>query len=346
MHEDSLDRPTATLDQESEPAADTLSGVLRSIRISGGMFLRVRLRAPYGVTSSSVEDLIRSFAPGAPRLLPFHIVTRGPVWFETEGARPVCLDAGDVIVLPRGNIHHLVDRPGRDPIPADDLQHAWEGYPPTLVWGGGGPQIEAMCGFFQTEGRLFNPLVEALPEVLVVRREGDGPSWLASTLERAYAETSARRPGSDALMSRMTELLFIDVIQRHFEQVRREGASDASNWFVALTDPVVGDALAQIHREPGRDWSLQGLATSVGASRSALAERFTGVVGMSPMRYLASWRMELAGQRMLGTPEAIGEIALAVGYESEAAFNRAFKRHAGEPPAAWRRRHRPQGALA
>jgi AraC-like DNA-binding protein len=144
----------------------------------------------------------------------------------------------------------------------------------------------------------------------------------------------------------MTELLFIDVIQRHFERVRREGTGDASNWFVALTDPVVGDALAQIHREPARDWSLQELATSVGASRSALAERFTEVVGISPMRYLASWRMELAGQRMLGTPEAIGEIAVAVGYESEAAFNRAFKRHAGEPPAAWRRRHRKQGALA
>lgn len=323
------------LTPSSEMPRDTLSDVLAAIRIAGGMFFRVRLSPPYSVASLGADDVAATYAPAAARILPFHLVTRGTMWFEVQGVRdPLQLEQGDVILLPRGAAHSLTDRPGSPSISVTQLGDHLNGSPPTLVWGGSGEFSEALCGFFQTEGRLFNPLVDALPDVLVVHRGDPGADWLASTLQRTYGELAERRPGGAALASRLTESLFVEVIQRHLADHGGDG------WFAALRDPVAGPALACIHASPGQRWSVEDLASEVGVSRTVLADRFTATVGQSPIRYLTAWRLELAGQRLLETQDSIAEVALAVGYESEAAFNRAFKRFTGQPPAAWRRAQR------
>lgn len=175
--------------------------------------------------------------------------------------------------------------------------------------------------------------------MLVIRHDPERSPWLTATLQRTFDETLGARAGGAALFARLTELLFLEVVQRYLED------GDSTGWLGALSDPIVGAALTRFHIEPERPWTLDGLAHEVGASRSMLSERFTEAVGLSPIRYLTSWRMELAAQRLEETSDPITEIAAATGYDSEAAFNRAFKRHTGEPPAAWRRRQQTSAAL-
>ena len=316
---------------------DAISDAMRALRLKGALFFRVQLRPPYSVTSVGVEQMLMEHAPEAREMLPFHLVTRGPIWFEVAGAEPVLLNDGDIIVMPHGASHSLMDRPGSPPVPIDELEHAFSGPTPTLRWGGEGPEVEALCGFFHTSSQLFNPLIESLPEVLVIRHDPENESGVASMLQGSFEETFYGRPGAAALMERLTELLFLEIVQRHLAD------GESSGLIGGLSDPVVADALRLIHAEPGRHWTLELLSEAVGASRSMLSERFTSLVGLSPIRYLSAWRMELAAQRLSETQDTIAQIAADVGYESEAAFNRAFKRHAGDPPGNWRRQH--HGAL-
>ncbi len=310
---------------------DTISDAMRAVRLTGALFFRVQLRPPYSVTAMDGDQLLEQYAPHAREMLPFHLVTSGPIWFEVAGAEPVLLNDGDIIMMPHGTSHSLMDRPGSPPIPVGELQHAFSGPLPTLQWGGDGPAAEALCGFFHTSTQLFNPLIDALPDVLVIPHEPDAESPVASMLKRAFEDTFAERPGAAALMERLTELLFLEIAQRHLAD------GQSSGLIGGLSDPLVAEALRLIHAEPSRHWTLEMLGEAVGASRSMLSERFTSLVGLSPIRYLSAWRMELAAQRLSETQDPIAEIAAAVGYESEAAFNRAFKRHVGDPPGSWRR---------
>lgn len=315
-------------------SSDALSDVLRTFRLAGSMFFRVRLRAPYAVTALGVDQLIERFAPSVHNMLPFHLITRGPIWFDIEGREePLCLEAGDIIVLPRGTLHSLTDRPGSHPTSVAELLHVVSGEPPTLDWGGKGEPTEALCGFFHCDGRLFNPLINALPEILVIRKDSGRSEWLTATIEHAFSQSGDPRPGNDAMMTRLTELLFLDVIQHHLNEAPGGG------WLAGLKDPLVSAALSCFHSQPGHPWTLEALAREVGASRSALTDRFTATIGVSPIRYLTAWRIELAAQRLEDSHDTIGEIAADLGYDSEASFNRAFKRQTGEPPASWRRRH-------
>ncbi|MEZ4503751.1 MAG: AraC family transcriptional regulator [Dehalococcoidia bacterium] len=320
---------------------DALSEVLRAVRLSGSMFFRLRLRSPFAVTALGVQEVIDQFAPEARQVLPFHLVTRGPIWADIEGvSTPLRLDEGDIVVLPRGATHSLTDRPGTPPTSVTELRSSISGNPPTLVWGGTGDPSEALCGFFHYRSRLFDPLLNALPEVLVIRHDPERSPWLTATLEHTFNESLAQRAGGDAMVSRLVELLFLEVVQRYLED------GDGTGWFAALNDPIVGAALSHLHAEPERPWTLEALSHEVGASRSTLSERFTETVGLSPIRYLTEWRMELAAQRLEQTRDSVAEVATAVGYDSEAAFSRAFKRHTGEPPAAWRRRQHATAASA
>jgi AraC-like DNA-binding protein len=310
---------------------DALSDVLRVVRLSGGVFFQVRLSAPYAVTAMDSESMLQTFAPGAEQVLPFHLVTQGPIWFAIPGDDPVCLEKGDIILLPHGSEHALSDEPAATPLPFTAVQNHVSGVPPTLRWGGGGPEAGAMCGFFHTRSRLFNPLMESLPRVLVVRQDPDRTPWLAATLRRTFDESVADRPGGAVLIERLTTLLFVEVVQRYLEQ------SSAVGWLGGLSDPVVGRALQLVHQQPSRGWTVEELSKRAGVSRSILAERFSSTVGISPIRYLTAWRMELAASRLMHSTDGIAEIASDVGYESEASFNRAFKRHVGQPPASWRK---------
>ena len=234
---------------------------MRAVRLTGALFFRVQLRPPYSVTAMGVDELRAEHAPHAREMLPFHLVTRGPIWFDVSGAEPVLLTDGDIIMMPHGASHSLMDRLGSPPTPVGELQHAFSGPLPTLQWGGDGTATEALCGFFHTSSQLFNPLIDALPDVLVIPHDPDAESSGASMLKRSFEDTFAERPGAAALMERLTELLFLEIAQRHL-------ASGESNGLIGgLSDPLVADALRLIHAEPSRHWTLDTLSEAVSASR-------------------------------------------------------------------------------
>lgn len=310
---------------------DTLSEVLKAVRMSGGMFIQARFSAPFAVMATDKEMMLAQFAPDSDYILPFHLVLDGPLWVDVSGKETVQLSEGDIIVLPQGSGHTLRDEPGEGHVYAPELDDYIGGPPPTLTYGGEGPPTRVLCGFFNCRGRIFNPLMQALPEVIVLRKDDTHTPWLAATLHRTFTEIATARPGGAALVERLVGLLFLDVIQHQLKN------QDDAGWLAGLADEVVGKALNELHAEPAKDWTVDDLAKTVAVSRSVLADRFSDLVGMSPIKYLTSWRMELASQRLLHTTDGIAQIAAEVGYESEASFNRAFKRHTGEPPAAWRK---------
>jgi len=310
---------------------DALSDVLRVIHMSGGMFFRLQLKAPYSITGLDAEIMRKTFAPGADHMLPFHLVTHGPIWFTVAGAGKVLLQTGDIIVMPQGAGHAVCDaQEGPDPVDVTTLQDRVTGFPPTLVWEGPGAEARVLCGFFNCHGRLFNPLMESLPEVVVIREDPQRTPWLAATLKRTFDETLQDRPGGAALVERLAGLLFMEVVQRHLEE------SASGGWLTALSDPVLGKVLQLIHQQPAQSWTVEELARRGGVSRSVLADRFAEMVGMSPIKYLTAWRMELAAARLLESADTLAEIAADVGYESEPSFSRAFKRYVGQAPAGWR----------
>jgi AraC-like DNA-binding protein len=310
---------------------DPLSDVLRVIHMSGGMFFRLHLSAPYSITGLDVDAMRAAFAPGSDHMLPFHMVTNGPIWFHIAGAEPVYLQTGDILVLPHGAGHSVCDAEmGPDPVDVTTLQDRVAGSPPTLTWEGPGPEARVLCGFFNCHGRLFNPLMDSLPPVVVIRQDTERTPWLAATLKRTFDETLEGRPGGAALVEGLTSLLFMEVVQRYLEQ------NASAGWLAGLSDPVVGTVLQLIHQQPAEAWTVESLARRGGVSRSILAGRFNDTVGMSPIKYLTGWRMELAASRLIESADSLADIASGVGYDSEPSFSRAFKRYVGMAPAGWR----------
>jgi AraC-like DNA-binding protein len=224
--------------------------------------------------------------------------------------------------------------------------------PPRLSFGGGGHTSRFVCGYLNCDQR-FSPLVEALPTMLLVRSRDDysaidgidaggsqpttvpqgSRTWLGTTLKFTVNEARTGRPGNAAMLGRLTELMFVEILREYMQRL----PADQGGWLAGLNDPYVGKALRLMHANPARDWTVDDLGREVGVSRSVLAQRFTDLVGDAPMRYLANWRMQLAKQMMRDGAPNIQDVATRVGYDSEAAFNRAFKRATGSPPAAWRK---------
>jgi AraC-like DNA-binding protein len=253
------------------------------------------------------------------------------------------LNEGDLIVFPQGDAHVMTSAPGlrgQHDIAQYQLPTGTS-LPISIRQGGGGERTALICGFFGCDARPFNPLLATLPRTLLVRNERlsappfatDARSAVLSPLvQLALSESKLRRSGSDCVLSRVSELLFVEAIRLYVETL----APEQSGWFAGLRDEHVGKALAALHGRPAKAWSLEGLALEVGLSRSLLAERFVHFVGLPPMQYLANWRMQLASQRLRTTSEGLAEVAEHVGYGSESAFSRAFKRLVGVPPAAFR----------
>jgi AraC-like DNA-binding protein len=204
--------------------------------------------------------------------------------------------------------------------------------PFTLTMGSERPDpARIVCGFLGCDARPFNPLLSALPQVLVVNERGGGT--ISELVRLAVAESKQPRMGGQCVLGHLSEVMFVDVVRRHLESL----PSEQTDWLAALRDQFVGRALAALHASPTRDWTLESLAREVGLSRSALAERFTAFVGQPPMQYLARWRMQLAATYLMNGIESVAEIAERVGYESEAAFSRAFKKAVGVSPGQWRK---------
>jgi AraC-like DNA-binding protein len=313
---------------------DALSDLLRVVRLSGGVFLDAEFSAPWCVSAQgSPEDCRLALAEPA-RIIAFHFVLGGRLLLQVEGTPPAELREGMMVLLPRNDLHILASGPGLPVVSGDHLAQADPGGGLARIrYGGGGEKTQIVCGFVGTDVRQ-HPLIDALPAVLTLDLNGT-PSceWVARSFRYASEELGSARPGSSTVLAMLSELLFVEAIRQYVATL----PPDRRGWLSGLRDPVVGKALALLHTQIARAWTAEELAREVFLSRSAFAERFTALIGVPPMKYLATWRMQVAAQRLRESQRSIARIAMDVGYESEAAFTRAFKRELGASPSAWRK---------
>ncbi len=315
---------------------DALSEVLKVLRLTSGVFLDAEFTAPWSIDSAPGTEDVAQLLPAAEHIAIYHFVTEGRCRASLLGGTQ-CLDleAGDLIMLPHADGHLLGTDLQLVPVRAAALvEPSPEGGLMRIRHGGGGARTRFICGFLACDKRLCKPLLDALPRLLRVSLGADpATSWMVGALQHGAAETHTPLPGTEAVMGRLSELLFVEALRKYI----RELPEHQQGWLAGLRDPFVGRALALMHADPARAWEVEMLAREAGLSRSALADRFVSLIGEPPMQYLAGWRLALAAQSLSKTNDAVARIAERVGYESEAAFNRAFKREFGMPPAAWRR---------
>jgi AraC-like DNA-binding protein len=313
---------------------DALSDVLRAVRLTGAVFFDFHASESWVAETPPGQSIVGTIFPGADHLIPYHVISMGDAWAGLIGEAPVHLSTGDIVVFPHGDAHVVSSAPGmRSPPNMALYRRPSDGQLPfSISMGSSGPQsAEVVCGYLACDARPFNPLLAALPRIIHVASRDGGA--LGTFVRFAVAESKERRPGGEAMLEHLSELMFVDVVRGYLETL----PADRTGWLAGLREPFVGRALTALHRTPARDWTLESLAHEVGLSRSALAERFTQFVGQPPMQYLASWRMQLAANDLRGTTDSVATIADRVGYESEAAFSRAFKKAVGMSPSQWRR---------
>jgi AraC-like DNA-binding protein len=309
-----------------------LSDVLSRIRLSGAIFLRGEYSAPWAFDSPETDDLIALLAPGTERLVLFHVIREGHAWVSARGER-IELEPGDLVVLPHSDRHLMGSREHTEPIPIASLLPAppWQGVP-VCRFDGGGPTTHVVCGYLKCDDLLFNTLLRHLPPLFRVRPPaGPTKELIQACVGYALDDSRHTREAGVALTARMPELLLIEALRLYSER-----SASGTGWLAAINDAVVGRALALLHAEPGRKWTLEELARRAATSRSVLDERFRKLLGQAPMRYAAEWRMQLAAEQLRNTPAKLADIAQAIGYGSEEAFSRAFQRHVGVSPARWR----------
>lgn len=314
---------------------DTLSEILRGVRLTGAVFLRAELSAPWCVGVPTADVVAQLLMPSAEHLTRYHLVTEGRCTVKPEGGEPTTLEAGDIVVFPHHEAHligsdlHLPPASMRAITERPDWQRL-----PLIRYGGGGETAKLVCGFLACDPRLCRPILSALPTVVKVNlRSSPTGAWIENSIRYAIEQAMSPRPGGDALLAKLSEVLFVETLRSYVDAL----APDRTGWFGGLRDPLVGAALALMHQQPARDWTLEELARQVGASRTVLAERFTHFIGESPIAYLTRWRLAIAADLLRSSRASLVRIAETVGYQSEAAFNRAFKREYGVPPATWRR---------
>ena len=317
-------------------SADVLSDVLRGVRLTGAVYFDFELSSPWVTEAPRSREIARKVMPGAQRVIEYHVIARGACWGHPVGREPIHLGEGDLIVFPQGDAHVLSSSPGLRAEP-DLAMFARPSTQLPLVYefGGGGPdRARIVCGFLGLDERPYNPLLTALPDLIHLSAKGPqaATGWLGTLLNIAVKESGSARAGGENVLARLSELMFVEAVRRYLETL----PPAQTGWLAGLRDPIVGQALAALHGQPSHAWTVEGLARLVGLSRSVFAERFAGLVGQPPMQYLALWRMQLASRLLLEGGQ-VAEVASAVGYESEAAFSRAFKKLVGQAPAAWRR---------
>ncbi len=322
-------------------AADALSDLLRTVRLTGATFFDISAKAPWVVESPPQKMILPKILPGAEHLIAYHVVTEGRCFANIVGEAPVAVEAGEVIVFTKCDPHIMASGPGMrpEPTPPDLVEAANVSQLPfVLSFSGDGPSARLVCGYLACDARPFNPLLDNLPPVIKAGNSHDADAnWLGQFIRFAVMESAEKRAGGESVLAKLSELMFIEVVRRHLEALPPEQAG----WLAGLRDPFIGKALSLMHGGPTHDWTLEELAKQVGLSRSVLAERFTDLVGMPPMQYLANWRMQIAAGLLSGGNANVATVAAEIGYASEAAFSRAFKKMMGVPPSLWRRRVRP-----
>jgi AraC-like DNA-binding protein len=321
---------------------DPLSDALNAVHMTGAIFYHAECTAPWGFSVPPLHRVAHLLAPGTERLVPYHLVAEGSAVVKFEGADDVVLAAGDVLVIPHGEAH--VVRNGSPATLIDSETSLGEylgGSLHVMRLGGGGERTTFICGYFGCERHADRLFLAGLPRSIRINVRGHSAgAWVESSIRYLVSAADAERPGQAILLAKMAEALFVETLRRYMEQLPQ----DQIGWLAGARDPFVGGALALMHRHPWHAWSIAELADKLGTSRSVLAERFTRLLGEPPLTYLARWRLQLAARLLRTSQKPIVQIAADVGYESQAAFNRAFKREFGAPPAKYRKQLAPENA--
>ncbi len=317
---------------------DVLSEVLRVVRLKGALFFNGEFSAPWCISSSRSTAIAPYLSPGAGHLIIYHFLTEGRAYARLAEGRRETLTAGDIVIFPHGDAHVLGN--GSPEKPVDSLQTFAKNLTQELKlarFGGGGEITRFVCGFMACDPRLSEVFLAGLPPILKVHvaKEPSG-QWLEHSIRFSVDAVSGSVAGSGLVLAKLSEVLFVETLRRYINAL----PPDQSGWLAGARDPIIGQALALLHKEPAHPWTISNLARRVGLSRTRLAERFRHFLGESPMAYLAQWRLKLGAEILQSTEDSVAEVAAAVGYGSEAAFNRAFKREFDCPPAQFRRKRK------
>jgi AraC-like DNA-binding protein len=311
-----------------------LSVALGRMRVRGAIFLRGEYTEAWAYDSLPPQDAVAVLAPGAERVMLFHVIAAGRAWIEAHGGERHWAEAGDVVVLPYGDRHRMGGMEPAECVPVGKLidPPPWDRMP-VIRHGGGGAATHVVCGYLMCDDPLFDPRLRALPPVFVVRPpEGAAREWVRASIGYAMQQTALVAEDRFEAPTQIPELLLLEVLKLHLATT----PADQTGWLRALRDPVLAPALAAIHATPERKWNLLALAREARVSVSLLAERFREVLGLAPIRYLTDWRMHVAKDLLRSSDLGVAGVARRVGYDSEEAFSRAFKRETGLAPSAWR----------
>jgi AraC-like DNA-binding protein len=309
---------------------DPLTDVLRAVRLSGAFFYLVEAAPPWSISTEAARDLVPRVLPDAEHLISYHILVSGTCWGGLDADSGVHMQPGDVIVFPHGDPHIMSSTDATTAGARQHLASSTRHLDTVFLGPSAARDTTLVCGFLGCDVRPYNPLVASLPRQIHAR--GIASGWLSQFPRQAVTESRVGGIGSETMLRRMAELLFVEAVRHHLEQSPRQD----NGWLSGLTDPVVGPALSQLHERPSYAWTLGELARTIASSRTVLAERFTQLVGVPPMEYLTRWRLQLAAEQLSRSETKVAAIGEQVGYESPAAFSRAFKRETGLSPAAWR----------
>jgi AraC-like DNA-binding protein len=328
--------------RSAQSRKDPLSEVLRTVKLTGALFFVVDATSPWGVEVPRADLFGPLILPSAQHIVSYHIILQGSGYASIPGMKPMRFAAGDVVVFPHADSYAMLSQPNQKPELTPDTsldffrEMAAGRLPFTIEEGGGGAErAKFVCGFLGCDLRPFNPLLGALPRLLHVKRaSGEQSDLLDGLIDLTLAEAQVQRVGGESIRLGLSELIFIEVVRRYLATL----AVGQTGWLAGLRDPAVGRALSLLHERPADSWTLEELARGAGVSRSVLADRFTHLVGHPPMQYLTRWRIQLAARLLADGTRKVSAVGLDVGYASEAAFSRTFKRIAGMSPAMWRDR--------
>jgi AraC-like DNA-binding protein len=322
---------------------DVLSDVLQAVRLTGAVYFDVDAGSPWVGETPSTQRIADAVMPGVDHIISYHAIVSGSCWagLDDESVPPLRVSAGDVILYPGGAPNVLSSSPGQRGEVNMGMYYRPidQNLPFAIIHGGtGDDRTRFICGYLGLDAKPFNPLLSALPPMICLRKPADGQGWVTDLFRVAMTEGGQRRAGGETILAKLSELMFVELIRRYLETL----PEDSRGWLSGLRDPHVGEALRLIHGRPAEDWTLERLSRAVGLSRTSFTSRFTEFVEVPPMQYVSRWRLQLA-RRLLERPQvSIAQAAAEVGYESETAFNRAFKKYVGVPPGAWRKeRARP-----
>lgn len=320
---------------------DAFSEALRVVRLSGAIFINARFTAPWCYQSPPADVAAKVLEPDAEKIVIFHLITEGECWVEMDGQDPVRAVAGDAILFPLGHAHRMCSEPGVPAATGANLAEVLSRRPRKLIYGGGGGITRLVCGYLACDARSAGLMLNGLPPVLKVNMHGSkAGDWLLASVEYALNEARSPRPGGAGVLAKLAEVLFIEVLRQYMN----EANGGRIGWLAAVNDRIVGATLKAVHEQPAQAWTVSELARVSCTSRSVLAERFQHLVGCSPIQYLTQWRMLLATNLLSQGNAPLGRIAEEIGYQTDTAFSRAFRREFGVPPARWRRDRKPSAS--